>query len=165
MYIKINKELSRKNGFVFNEEELEDIYELVSKNKYNFYIIKNKQTKKEYLLPKKIIKPILELSEIPYDFEEMLEEDNEIMLSNNVSKNFEEVMMFYEFMDYGSCRRSARVITEKCKKLTSNEVKVVILNKKINEIEEEIKGNSENTELKILFELSKKYNYRLVKNK
>ena len=57
----------------------------------------------------------MKLEELPYDLDELIEEDEHIL--GTYSEKFDKVMIDNGLFEYGTVRRSHRIITNKCREL------------------------------------------------
>ena len=96
------------------------------------------------------------LSDIPYDLEEIIEEDE--FICGTFSDKFDKAMLDSGYFDYGSTRRSHRIITDKAKSKSVNEIKASLLEITVQELEEIEDLIIREYDLKVLHYLAKKYN-------
>jgi len=100
------------------------------------------------------------VKDIPYDLEEMLEEDE--IICGTFSDEFDNAMIENGFFECGFTRRSHRIITEKAKKLSLNEVKAILLNTSVNEIEKQDRIELRKYEINQMFEIAEKYGFEVI---
>lgn len=102
---------------------------------------------------------MLELKEIPYDLEELLDADDIMYMD---SKRFEDAMLSHGLFECGSIRRSHRIVTEKAKKLGYFgviELLTGLSEEAVNAVwAEETKAD----DIKKLNELAEQYGYSLI---
>ena len=103
---------------------------------------------------------MIDYEDIPYDFEEMIEDGE--FVHGNFSKKFEEAMFDNELMEYGSYRRSHRIITDKCKELGYWGSVELLTGKTEDEIIRKLDEELKNERIKEMFEIAKEYSYVII---
>jgi len=98
--------------------------------------------------------------DIPYDLDEILEEDE--IMRGTFSDEFDNAMFMHGFFERGFSRRSHRIITEKAKKLSVNKVRAVLLNTTVDEIEKQDNKELREYEIKQMFEIAEKYGFEVI---
>jgi len=159
MIVNIDLKKAQGHGSIPHQEGYR--YEYIKETKKGFILVRDGDNK-EFSVPRKAIKPVVEQKEIPYDLDEMLEEEGELLL--DISPAFESAMMFYNYMDCGITRRGSRIITDKARRHGIFKIIKTLLNnskKEMKELDKAQQFEFEQTELKELFRLAEKYNYKI----
>jgi len=105
---------------------------------------------------------IIDYKEIPSDLDEMIEEGE--FVHGNFSKDFEDAMFYHKLMEYGTYRRSHRIITDKCIKLGTSKVISLLTGKTSSELSAQILDEINKEEIENMKLTAKKFGYTLTKN-
>jgi len=101
----------------------------------------------------------IKYSDVPSDLEDMIDEGE--FIHGDFSKDFEKAMFHYNLMDYGTSRRSHRIITEKCKKLGADGTTELLTGKTIDEIYKETSEKYKQSRIEEMHRIAKDYGYTI----
>lgn len=102
------------------------------------------------------MKKLIKFSDIPEDIDEYYDLDDILYQG---SYDFDTAMIENGYFEYGGTRRSHRCITDKFKNCNYNDFVKDLTG--IENVQEFIKKQTEEKELKTLFDLAKKYNFQV----
>ena len=101
----------------------------------------------------------MKITDIPYDLEELLNEDE--ICCEIFSNAFDTAMLENGFFVVGSTRRNHRIITDKAKKLSLNEIRAALLDISTADLKKQDKINLRRQETEEMFRIAAKYGFEV----
>jgi len=103
----------------------------------------------------------MKLEELPYDLDELLEEDEHIL--GTYSEKFDKAMLDNGLFEYGTLRRSHRIITDKCRDLGYWGVIEILTGLSEEEVNQYFLEQSKNERIEDMKKTAEEFSYILTK--